>query len=293
MRKKGRLFFAYFCEKLEKCPTINGTYRVESAKHVLEMIKTFLNEKATKHKMPAPHSISLWKSLKTALPLGALAFFTFLLLKITLVYLPYHTDVGFLKIKQQYLHIDHWRVAFFVHVYSSIFVLLAGFTQFSAGLRRRFPKLHRGMGYFYILDILFVTGPASLVMGFYANGHLPSRIGFVLLAIFWMFFTGRAWYRATKKDWTGHQADMMRSYALTLSAVTLRIWKLGLAVTLHPNPLDLYQMVTWLGFVPNWVGVEIYLAYFFRKNKKNNTPAPTAQDKGEGKPETEGHYRIS
>ena len=59
-----------------------------------------------------------------------LAFFTFLMAKITVVYMPYHTDVGFLRIKQQYIDIDLWRTAFFIHVYASMWVLFAGFTQF-------------------------------------------------------------------------------------------------------------------------------------------------------------------
>lgn len=201
-------------------------------------------------------SASHIRLLRNGLLLGLLAFFAWLLLRITLVYLPYHTDVGFLRIKQQYLPIVHWRVAFFVHVYTSLLVLLAGFTQFSDGLRRARPRLHRMAGYVYVIDIVFVTGPASLVMAFYANGHLPSRTAFVVLALSWIFFTARAWRRALRRDWPGHRRDMVRSYALTLSAVTLRVWKWALARTLAPNPLDLYQVVAWLGFVPNWLVAE-------------------------------------
>jgi len=43
----------------------------------------------------------------------------------------------------------------------------------------------------------------------------------------------------------------MRSYALTLLAVTLRLWKLGLVLMFHPNPMDVYRVVAGLGFVPN------------------------------------------
>ncbi len=105
-------------------------------------------------------------------------------------YIPYNTDVGFLRIKQQYLSIEHWRIAFFIHVYASIWVLLAGFTQFSRSLLTQRPKLHRSMGYIYCVNILFITGPAGLLMGFYANGGPWSRTAFVLLALLWIFFTG-------------------------------------------------------------------------------------------------------
>src|SRR5829696_4213509 len=77
----------------------------------------------------------------------ALAFFIWLMARISVAYIPYQTDVGFLRIKQEYIDIDHWRTAFFVHVYASIWVLLAGFTQFSESIRANYPKLHRTLGY--------------------------------------------------------------------------------------------------------------------------------------------------
>ena len=78
---------------------------------------------------------------------------------ITMAYIPYNTDVGFLQIKQQYIDIDHWRVAFFVHVYASMWVLFAGFTQFSKKILKRNPSLHRTLGYIYVANVLLITGP--------------------------------------------------------------------------------------------------------------------------------------
>lgn len=199
--------------------------------------------------------------------LGALTllYFSYLMLDITLEYIPVQTDVAFLRIKQNYVHISYWYWAFYVHVFTSMFVLLSGLTQFSPYLRKRYPKVHQYVGYVYILDILFVTGPASLIMAFYANGYFPSRLAFTILAILWIVFTGFAWYYASKKDWSKHRDFMIRSYALTLSAITLRLWKLGIALTLAPRPMDLYQVVAWLGFVPNLLVAEIYIRYWLRR----------------------------
>ncbi len=182
--------------------------------------------------------------------LGLLAFFTFLMARITVVYMPYHTDVGFLRIKQQYIDIGLWRTAFFIHVYASMWVLFAGFTQFSRTLMRTRPQLHRTLGYIYSIDLLFITGPAGLIMGFYANGGTPSRIAFVMLALLWMFFTVMAIIKAKQKDFIRHRQYMIRSYALTLSALTLRAWKYGITNTMHVPPMDVYRVVAWLG----WVG---------------------------------------
>jgi len=180
--------------------------------------------------------------------------------KITVAYMPYNTDVGFLRIKQQYISIDHWRIAFFIHVYASMWVLFAGFTQFSRQLQKNNPGLHRALGYVYVIDVLLVTGPAGLLMGFYANGGLFSRIAFVLLAILWIYFTAMALIKAKKKDFKAHRNYMIRSYALTLSALTLRAWKYAITNSIELPPMDVYRAVAWLGWVIN-IGVAEYIIF--------------------------------
>jgi len=175
---------------------------------------------------------------------------------ITMAYIPYNTDVGFLRIKQQYIDIDQWRIAFFIHVYASMWVLFAGFTQFSKRLLKQQPKLHRTLGYIYVVDVLLITGPAGLLMGFYANGGIPSRIAFVTLAVVWIFCTAMALVKARKKDFKAHRQYMIRSYALTLSALTLRAWKYAITNSFELPPMDVYRAVAWLGWVPNLLFAE-------------------------------------
>jgi uncharacterized membrane protein len=169
---------------------------------------------------------------------------------ITMAYIPYNTDVGFLRIKQQYIDIDQWRVAFFIHVYASMWVLFAGFTQFSKKIQRNRPGLHRTLGYIYVVDVLLITGPAGLLMGFYANGGLYSRIAFVTLALLWIFCTAMALIKARQKDFKAHRYYMIRSYALTLSALTLRAWKFAITNSFELPPMDVYRAVAWLGAQP-------------------------------------------
>lgn len=197
--------------------------------------------------------------------LAVLAFFTWLMAKISVNYFPARTDAGFLRIKQQYIGIDHWRMAFFIHVYASLWVLLAGFTQFSKKLLRSRPRLHRSLGYVYVVDVLLVTGPAGLLMGFYANGGTTSRIAFILLGSLWIYFTAMAWYKAKKGEYKQHRHFMIRSYALTLSAITLRAWKYGITNTMEVPPMDVYRIVAWLGFIPNLLVAE----WIIRRKRRN------------------------
>jgi hypothetical protein len=93
-------------------------------------------------------------------------------------------------------------------------------------------------------------------MGFYANGGTVSRIAFVLLAVLWIFFTAMALVKAKQKKFTAHRNYMMRSYALTLSAITLRAWKYGITNTISLPPMDVYRVVAWLGWVGNLLVAE-------------------------------------
>ena len=196
------------------------------------------------------------KNILALVLLLMLAFFSFLMLRIIVLYIPMHTDVAFLQLKQSYIHITEWRIAFFVHAFTSIFVLLAGFTQFSRWLLRNKPRLHRILGYGYVINILMVTGPAAFLMSFYANGGLSSQIAFVLLSVLWIGSTAMALYKALKKDFRAHRYFMMRSFALTLSALTLRIWKVLLANFTDLPPLERYRVIAWLGWTLNLLVAE-------------------------------------
>ena len=200
--------------------------------------------------------------------LTALAFFSFLMLRIIFLYIPVQTDIAFLQFKQSYINIREWRIAFFVHVFSSLFALLAGFTQFSKWVLKNKPKFHRAIGYSYVINVLMITGPAGLLMSFYANGGIGSRIAFILLSVLWISFTAMALYCALKRKFRAHRIFMIRSYALTLSAITLRIWKVLLANYTEIHPMDRYRIIAWLGWVLNLLVAELIIFYFIKKTRR-------------------------
>lgn len=191
--------------------------------------------------------------------LFALGFFVVLMLNITLQYFPYNTDVAFLRIKQDYIYMPHYRLSFFVHVYTSLFVLLAGFTQFSSSLLKNHIKIHKLAGRLYVAIVLLFAAPSGIVIGLYANGGVWSRIAFCTLGVLWFYFTLTAFLKIRKGKITEHKKFMYRSYALTLSAVTLRAWKYILVFCLHPHPMDVYRIVAWLGWVPNLFIAELLI----------------------------------
>lgn len=202
--------------------------------------------------------------------LGLYFFFCILMLEITLQYIPWDTDIAFLRIKQDYIHLWYYELAFFVHVFSSFWILLAGFTQFSQKIRRKYPNLHQKIGWMYALLILVFAAPSGLVMGIYANGGFWSQLAFCLLAILWFYFTLEAILTIKKGNINTHQKFMWRSFALTLSAITLRAWKYIIVLAFQPRPMDVYRVVAWLGWVLNLVIIELYILHKERQKKNFN-----------------------
>lgn len=186
------------------------------------------------------------------------------MLRITLPYLSLKDNTAFLQIKQWVINNSVWKFSFYAHVFTSIFLLLAGFTQFSNYILKKYKKLHRSMGYIYVIILLGISAPAGFIMSLYTNGGIYSQIAFTTLSILWFSFTLMAFLKVKQKDFVAHKNFMIRSYALTLSALTLRAWKLGIVLIFMPAPMDAYRIVAWLGWVPNLLLAE----YVIRKRKK-------------------------
>ena len=198
----------------------------------------------------------------------AYAYFSYLLLLITIQYVPLDFDVAFLRIKQDEIQHFHYKIAFFSHVYTSIFLIAFGWIQFSKYIRKKYNKLHKQIGKFYIIIILLFFGPSGLIMSYYANGGLISQIAFVILSVLWMLFTYLSFYYAKKMDFKKHQKFAIRSFALTLSAISLRLFKFIIVFLFQPLPMDTYRIVSWLGWTFNLLLAEILIIYLF-KNKIN------------------------
>ncbi|HMK24812.1 MAG TPA: DUF2306 domain-containing protein [Chitinophagaceae bacterium] len=192
---------------------------------------------------------------------------TYLMIRIILEHVTLGPDVGFLKVKQEYVNNRFWRTAFYIHVFSAIMTLLAGFTQFSTYILNEHRKLHRFMGRIYVTAILYINFPTGMIMAVHANGGLPGKIAFIILDLLWFWFTLKAFLEIRKGNITQHKKYMIRSYALTFSAITLRVWKPVLSSLFIISPETLYIIQAWIGFVPN-----LFLAeWLIRRQKRNRS----------------------
>jgi uncharacterized membrane protein len=179
-----------------------------------------------------------------------------MMLRLTLPYLSFRYDVDFLLTKQGILHVDIWRWSFYTHITTSFFVLLFGVFQFFKVLQTRYAGWHRALGKVYVLLVVFISAPSGLVMGFYANGGILAKTSFVIISLLWWWFTFKAYLDIRKRNILSHRANMMRSYALTLSALSLRLYVLVLPFIIHMHAKEMYTLVAWLSWVPNLLVAE-------------------------------------
>ncbi len=98
-------------------------------------------------------------------------------------------------------------------------------------------------------------GAAAFRLATVSQGGLPAHVGFGLLAVLWLLATGQAYRYIRAGDQDSHRRWMIRSYALTFAAVTLRIYlPLSQVVGIPFEPA--YQTISWLCWVPNLIIAE-------------------------------------
>ena len=145
-----------------------------------------------------------------------------------------------------------------VHAGFAATALLIGPFQFFASLRASRRTLHRRIGLTYVICVLG-GGLGGLVLSFGTTAGPVAGAGFGLLAVIWIGVTGNAWRLAVRRSFAAHARWMIRSFALTLAAVTLRIY-MPLAVALHLDMPTAYVAIAWLCWVPNLIVAEVFLA---------------------------------
>jgi uncharacterized membrane protein len=137
----------------------------------------------------------------------------------------------------------------YAHLAGGMMALLLGPWQFNTRLRNRAPRLHRWTGRCYIGSVV-IGGAGAIVLARYSQAGIISHLGFGFLGVAWLATTAQAYRRIRAGDIAGHQRWMTRSYALTLAAVSLRIY-LPLSQVAGLPFAESYQVIAWLCWVPN------------------------------------------
>lgn len=176
-------------------------------------------------------------------------------------------------------------VGLFVHIFSGGIALILGPFQFLSKLRDRKPTLHRWMGRIYLLGVLFAGLSAFIIAPGMISG-LVGEFGLISLAVLWLStgFMAYANIRAGNVD--AHREWMIRNYALTFAAATLRLWLGSLIATQLPFLqtkyagdfealfVEVYRVVMWISWVPNLIVAEMIL----QRRREIQVELPAAQN---------------
>ena len=145
------------------------------------------------------------------------------LIAIAVPYFSFKKDYDFLLVKQDMLHNLTWVIAFYVHLLGGIISVFTGLILYFTKWIKPSSKLHKIIGKIYFISILFFAGPTGLYLGFYSEAGYVASIGFIGMSLAWMIPTFMMVYTITKGNIEGHYKWSIRSYAITLAGVTLRI----------------------------------------------------------------------
>jgi uncharacterized membrane protein len=149
-----------------------------------------------------------------------------------------------------------------IHAGGASTALLIGAFQMLPQVRRR-RTLHRGLGRAYVAGCI-AGGISALILAPTTTAGPVASVGFVLLGVIWLHVTIQAWRLARARRFDEHRRWMIRSFALTFSAVTLRLY-LPIGPIFGMGFMDSYVLVSWLSWGPNLLAAELYL----RRNRGN------------------------
>lgn len=158
------------------------------------------------------------------------------------------------------------RLPLIIHAIFGGIALFTGGLQLISKFREKFPKANIVLRKIYYASVV-ISGIFGFYVALYAQGGLVNKIGFVMLDMLWIYSI----WRAIRADLTGDMASfriwIIRNYALTFAAVTLRIWipVIWSFYAFESSAFNTaYATVGFLSWVPNILFVEWF---YLNKNR--------------------------
>lgn len=153
------------------------------------------------------------------------------------------------------MHLDARKAVFTLHVSFAPLALGIGALQFFHGIRRRKPIVHRWLGRAYAVAVL-IAGLAGLALALGSLDRPIAAAGFGMLSVIWLFVTFRGVQLARAGRFGEHRKWMIRSFALTFAAVTLRLQLPVLIAALGMDYVEASAILGWSCWVPNLLVAE-------------------------------------
>ena len=184
-----------------------------------------------------------------------------------LIFIGADENEGLLGFKTKELLADPiWSTAFYTHISLGGFSLLIGWSLFLKKFRVKKLHLHRLIGKLYVIAVL-LSSITGLYIAYHATGGWIAKTGFAGMSIAWFTCTYIAYKAIRKKNIQKHERWMIRSYAVTFTGVTFRLWMPFLVTAFQLDFLEAYPINSWISWLANLVVAQWIISNRFRKKK--------------------------
>jgi uncharacterized membrane protein len=151
---------------------------------------------------------------------------------------------------QRLIYIAHAPMII-THIAASMLALTLGPFQFLSRLRRkRFLHVHRWMGRLYLAGVV-VGSISGFYMAWLSFGGLAAHLSFASLAVWWLTTAVKAYRHIRAGEVDAHRRWMIRSYAMTFAAPTLRLWLLLFIFPLGVPYEEAFVAASWICWIWN------------------------------------------
>ncbi|MDH2427473.1 DUF2306 domain-containing protein [Sphaerisporangium sp. TRM90804] len=158
--------------------------------------------------------------------------------------------------------------------------LFIGPLQFMSKLRLRRPKLHRVIGRVYMISIVIASVAAVFAAAVTISGF-SVQVAFSILVAAWLYTLAMAYRSIRRGEAQVHRIWMIRNYALTFAAVTLRVYLIaGLQLLPSVEFEAIYTTAVWASILGNVLVAEYFIvqctrAPSARRQQRRDSPLVT------------------
>jgi len=189
--------------------------------------------------------------------------FSLLLIYNTVPYFSFSKNFSFIEERSLLFENGVYHSSFYIHIFAGAFCILTALVQLSRIVLKKAKAIHRWSGRVYVFVVLFLGAPTGLYLSFFAKGSIWERSLFMFMASFWFISTFYGLTTILKKNVLAHKVWMIRSYAMTMTAVTFRVYHIVFYL-LGWDHLKNYELSLWISVLGNMLIAEWII---YRKSK--------------------------
>lgn len=189
--------------------------------------------------------------------------FSLLLIYNTVPYFSFSKNFSFIEERSLLFENGVYHSSFYIHIFAGAFCILTALVQLSRIVLKKAKAIHRWSGRVYVFVVLFLGAPTGLYLSFFAKGSIWERSLFMFMASFWFISTFYGLTTILKKNVLSHKVWMIRSYAMTMTAVTFRVYHIVFYL-LGWDHLKNYELSLWISVLGNMLIAEWII---YRKSK--------------------------